>query len=59
VLERVFQRGNQTLILGKVVGLLSEVLAESGEFLPRLVFDDDSVAGRARISARASVAVGD
>jgi hypothetical protein len=33
MLECVFKRGNQALILGEVVGLVSEVLAERGNFL--------------------------
>ena len=34
VLESVFEGGDEALILGEIVGLVAEVLAEMGDFLP-------------------------
>jgi hypothetical protein len=59
VLDSVFEGGDQALILGKVVGLVAEVLAEMGDFLSGLILNYHSIAGGAGIAAGASVAVGD
>ena len=57
MLEGVLECGNQSLILGEIVRLVSEIFAESCDFAAGLVLDNDAIARRAGISARASVAV--
>ena len=59
MLEGILQRGNQALILGEVVGLVAEVLAERGNFLSSFILDHDPIAGRPGIAARAAIAVSD
>ncbi len=59
VLDGILQRCNQALILGKVVGLVTEVLAERGNFLSSFILDHDPVAGRPGVAARAAIAVSD
>src|ERR1022692_2359277 len=59
MLESIFEGRDQALILGEVVGLVAEVLAEMGDFVSRLILNDYAIAGRARVTARATVAVGD
>jgi hypothetical protein len=55
----ILESGNQALILGEVVGLVAEVLAAGGNFVPGLVLDHDAISGRARVSAGSAVAVRD
>src|SRR5947209_5978415 len=59
MLDRILECGDESLILGKVVGLMPEIFAEGGDFLAGFVLDDDSEARRSRISARPTVAVRD
>src|SRR5579863_5700231 len=59
VLQRVFECGDQSLILGEVVGLVAEIFAERRDLFPRLILDDYAVASGAGVSASATVAVRD
>src|SRR5580698_4885822 len=58
MLNGVFERRDQSLILGEVVGLVAEVLAERRDFLSSLVLNNHPVTRRAGIAACAAVAVG-
>ena len=55
--DGVAQDRKQSLVLGVVVGALSEVLAEFGELVALGVLNDDAVSGRPWISAGAAVDV--
>src|SRR5580692_5128398 len=59
VVKRVFESGDQALILGEIVGLVAEVFAELRDFSSGLILDDDAVASGAGIAAGAAVAVCD
>src|SRR5271169_5768838 len=59
MLNGIFEGRDQALILGEVVSLVAEVLAEMRDFLPRLILNNDAVASGAGIAARTAVAVGD
>ncbi len=59
MLQSVFEGCDQALILGEIVGLVAEVLAELCNFASRLILDDYAIASWARVAARATVAVGD
>ena len=54
----VFEGCDQSLILGEVVGLMAEILAELRDFTSGLILDDDAVAGGPGIAARTAVAMG-
>jgi hypothetical protein len=59
VLESVFEGRDQALVLGEIVGLVAEVLAEMGDLASGLILDDYPVAGGAGVAACAAIAVGD
>jgi hypothetical protein len=59
MLDRIFKRSDQALILGEIVGLVAEVFAELCDFASRLILDDYAIAGWAGVAARATIAVGD
>ena len=59
VLDRIFQSRDQALILGEIVGLVAEVLAEMGDLASGLILNDDAVASGTGVTAGAAVAVGD
>ena len=59
VLNGILQRGNQALVLRKVVGLMTEVLAERGNFLSFFILNHNPIAGGTRVAARAAIAVRD
>ena len=59
MLQRIFQGGNQSLIFGEIVGLMTEIFAQSGDFSSRFVLHYHAVTGGTRIAAGPSVAVGD
>ncbi len=59
MLNRVFERGNQSLIFREVIGLVAEVFAERGDLPSGFILDDDSIPGRTRIAARPAITVGD
>ena len=57
VLDRIFERSDQSLILGKIVGLVAEIFAQRRDLASRFVFDHHTVAGGPGIAARSAVAV--
>src|SRR5438477_10330818 len=59
VLNRVLEGSYQSLILGKVIRLMAEILAQRRDFPSALVVNNDAIASRAWIPARPSVAVRD
>src|SRR5579864_4997651 len=59
MLQRVLQRGNQSLILGEIVGLVPKVFAEGRDRSSGLVFDHHTVACRSGIAARTAITVRD
>ena len=59
VCDGILERGDQALILGKIVGLVAEVFAECGNFSSRFILNDDAVAGGSGIAACSAVAEGD
>ena len=59
VLESVLQHGQQARVLGVIVRLVAEILAQSRDFTSGLVGDDNSVASGARIATRAAINVSD
>src|SRR5580700_7556982 len=59
MLNGIFEGCNQPLILGEVVGLVAEVLAEMGDLASGLILDDYPVTSGAGVAARPAVAVGD
>jgi len=56
---RVFERGDQGLVLGKVVGLVPQIFTQFGNSLPALVFNHYSVSGWPGIATRPAVGMGD
>src|SRR5438067_192464 len=58
MLDCVFERSNQALVFGKIVGLMAKILAEGSNVLSALILDDDAVTGGAGIAACAAVGVG-
>jgi hypothetical protein len=58
MLDCVFERGNQALVLGEVVGLMAEVLAEMRDLASRLILDYHTIPSRTGITSRPAVAVG-
>jgi hypothetical protein len=59
MLNGIFEGCDQALILGEIVGLVAEILAEMGDLLPGLILNYYAITGRPRVAARAAVAVGD
>src|SRR2546422_3067685 len=59
VLNRVLEGSYQSLILGKVIRLMAQILAQRRDFPSALVVNNDTIASRAWIPARPSVAVRD
>ena len=59
VLHRIFQRRDQRLVLGEVVGLVAEVLAQRRNLVAGFVLDHYPVARGPGIAPRAAVRVGD
>src|SRR5215472_6632936 len=57
--DGVFERGDQSLIFGEVIGLVAEIFAETRDLASGLVFDDDAVAGRTGIAAGPAIGVSD
>ena len=57
VLDGVLKRSDQPLVLSEVVGLVAEILAESGDLASGFVLNDDAISCRARIAACAAVDV--
>ncbi len=58
-LDRIFESSDQSLIFGEIVGLVTKIFAKLSNFASRLILNDDSIAGRPRISAGSAVAVRD
>ena len=54
-----FQRREERGILGKVIGLLAQVLTQFGQNLASRILDVDAETGRARIAARPTIAISD
>jgi hypothetical protein len=59
MLESVFESCDEALILGEIVGLVTEVLAKMGDFVARLILDDNAEAGGTGVTTGAAIAVGD
>src|SRR5580704_2940095 len=59
MLNRVLEGCDQALILGEIVGLVAQVLAEMGDLPSGLILDHHAVACGAGVAARAAVAVCD
>src|SRR5207249_4637296 len=59
VLDRVLEGSYQSLILGKVIRLMAQILAQCRDFPSALVVNNDAIASRPWIPARPSVAVRD
>src|ERR1700674_3048125 len=55
----IFQRGDQSLILGTIVGLMAQVLAERGNFSSSFILNDNAVSGRPGIAACTAVTESD
>src|SRR5580698_9914321 len=58
MLDGVFERRDQSLILGEVVGLVAKIFAQRRDFLSSLVLNNNAVSRRAGIATCATVAVG-
>src|SRR5271169_1716581 len=58
VRNRIPQSGEKPVVLGVIISVVAEVLAEFGNFLALRIVDDESVAGRSGIAAGSSVDVG-
>ena len=59
MLDGILQRRNQALILRKVVGLVTQVLAERRQLSSRFILNYNSITGGSGIAARAAVAMSD
>ena|SRR5579864_1644707 len=59
VLQSIFERRDQSLILGEVVRLAPEIFAERSYFAARLVLDDYSIASGPGIASSPPIAVRD
>ena len=55
----ILERGDQSLILGKIVGLVAEIFAERGNSLARFILDNNSVTRRPGIAACTAIDEGD
>jgi len=58
VLDGILERRNQTLIFREVVGLVTQVLAESGNLFSGFILNNDAVAGGAGIATCSAIAMG-
>ena len=52
----ILECGDQALVLSKIVGLMTKIFAERGNFSPGFILNDDAVSGRSGIAARTAVA---
>src|SRR5450432_1295060 len=59
IFSRIFKRGDQALVLGDVIGLVSQVFAQRRHFLSGLVLNYDSISRWTGIPSRSPVAVSD
>jgi hypothetical protein len=59
MLDGIFEGGDQSLIFGEVVGLVTEIFAERGDLASGFVLDHYAVAGGAGIAAGAAITVSD
>src|SRR6266567_3507046 len=59
VLDGIFERADQRLVFGNIVGLLPQVLAETRDPIALAIVDYDAVTCRPVIAARATVGVRD
>ncbi len=59
VLDRVLKRRDQALILREIIGLMTEILAERGNFPSRFILNHHAVACRPGIAAGAAVTMSD
>ena len=57
MLQRVLQRRNQSLILCKIVSLMSEILTQGRDLASRFILYHYTVTRRARIASRTAIAV--
>ena len=57
--DRILERRDQALILGEVIGLMSQIVAERGNFSSRFILNHNSVTGGPGIAPCAAIAVSD
>ena len=55
---RIAQHSEKSLILGVIVGVVSEIFAEFGDLLTGRILDDHAIAGRPGIAPSAPIDVG-
>jgi hypothetical protein len=59
VLDGILERRNQTLIFREVVGLVTQVLAERGNFSSGFILNYNAITGGTGIASSSAIAVGD
>src|SRR5947209_7337804 len=59
MLDGILQRADERLVFGEVIRLMSQVLAQCGDFVPLGIMDDNSVTRWPRIAASAAVGMSD